>query len=1129
MKQASAPEQTILDDLVSQWQRRRAEGQSVTLRELCRERPELLPQLEQRITSLLDAGHASATIDSPAAPQVAAEASNGTPWMATLDFDGSQEMPTFDFDGSGQSAAPARWPRIPGYEIVGELGRGGMGVVYKARQIQLNRMVALKMILAGSMAAKSQLARFRTEAEAIARVQHANIVQIHEVGEHDGLPFFSLEFCSGGSLERKIKGTPLPAEEAARLVRTLAQAMQVAHQAQVIHRDLKPANVLLTADGTAKITDFGLAKKLDVEGQTHTGAVMGTPSYMAPEQAGGHRDIGPAADVYALGAILYELLTGRPPFKGPTALDTIMQVVQDEPVPPRRLQSKLPHDLETVCLKCLQKDFRKRYASAQALADDLQRWSDGRPILARPVSPGERAWKWARRRPALAGLAAVGLAAILAATSSGVLYGLYESQRAAERERETQASREVQEQYIQGQQAEAGSQFDQAKEHYVRALTTLQAEPSAAGADVQQALEDRINRVSGRLREQGLLAERHVLADRLRRFRDHYDEVRFRAVRFRDQEAADDAAAVRKEATAALKELGIDARSPQLLKQGLGPLLQLAETTEQRQRLAEECVEVLLAWADAEAAVPTPGGPTEALRLLEDAAVLGRTFVLPASRALHLRRAKYLQARDDASGADAEEKRAAGITPTTALDLFDEALTSYRANRITESSVACARVLRLRSDHFWAQYIQALCYLRQQRWGEAEVALNVCLGQRPKFAWLFPLLGIAHTELKQYAVAESDFSEALAGSSDPILRALVLTNRCVLRQRQRRLDDAERDLRQAIDLQPKVYQGYLNLADLLKRKNDSVGALKLLDQALAINPNDPTLYFERARLHAEKGDRTAAALDFEQVIAKEKPDSKSDRVLRARVELAHLRCLAGEHQAALADCDAILAANGNFPEAHRQRAEVLLALGGRHKEAAAELQQYLKVGGKETAAVHKARGLLFAQKGDYRSAVAAYSQALVLEPDAKTLSYRGWAYLKQEAVTPALDDFDAALKSNPKEADALTGRGTALVLRGRAADIAPAVAAAEKALRAEPRTFTRLMACARIYSRAAELQKAQNPRFANDPQTARYAERALRLLREAEELLPQKERQTFWRDHVRSDPGLLQLVRSFGG
>jgi serine/threonine-protein kinase len=268
----------------------------------------------------------------------------------------------------------------PGYEILEELGRGGMGVVYKARQTALGRIVALKMILHADHAGLEARARFIAEAEAVARFQHPHIVQIFEIGEAGGLPYFSLEFCPGGSLDRKLGGTPLPADEAARLAETLARAIEAAHRAQVVHRDLKPANVLLTAEGEPKVTDFGLAKKLDVQGQTQSGAVMGTPSYMAPEQAGGQKDLGPAADVYALGAVLYKLLTGRPPFKAATALDTILQVVNEEPVPPQRLHSKVPRDLETICLKCLQKQPGRRYVSAEALADDLHRFRAGEPI-----------------------------------------------------------------------------------------------------------------------------------------------------------------------------------------------------------------------------------------------------------------------------------------------------------------------------------------------------------------------------------------------------------------------------------------------------------------------------------------------------------------------------------------------------------------------------------------------------------------------------------------------------------------------------------------------------------------------------------------------------------------------------
>jgi eukaryotic-like serine/threonine-protein kinase len=273
-----------------------------------------------------------------------------------------------------------------GYKLLEEIGRGGMGVVYKARQRQLGRLVALKMILDGDFADSKVKARLRSEAEAIARMQHANIVQVFEIGEHEGKPFLALEFCGGGSLQRRLNGTPQPPREAAQRVQTLARAVEAAHAKQLVHRDLKPSNVLITEDGTLKIADFGLAKKLDGAADTASGAIIGTPSYMAPEQAGGETKLlGPACDVYALGAILYEMLTGRPPFKAATTMETLAQVARDEPVPPTQLQPKTPRDLETICLKCLHKEPERRYATALNLAEDLQRWLDGRPIHARPV------------------------------------------------------------------------------------------------------------------------------------------------------------------------------------------------------------------------------------------------------------------------------------------------------------------------------------------------------------------------------------------------------------------------------------------------------------------------------------------------------------------------------------------------------------------------------------------------------------------------------------------------------------------------------------------------------------------------------------------------------------------------
>lgn len=294
------------------------------------------------------------------------------------------------------------------YELLAEIARGGMGVVYRARQVRLNRVVALKMILAGQFAGQADVQRFHTEAEAAAQLDHPCIVPIYEVGEHEGHHFFTMGFVDGGSLASRLLQGPLSLREAALLLRQIAEAVQYAHERGVIHRDLKPANILLDRAGQPRISDFGLAKNIDHDsGLTASGQVMGTPSYMPPEQAAGLTNkIGSAADVYSLGAILYEMLVGRPPFRAATLLETLEQVRSQEPVAPSRLQPGLHRDLETICLKCLQKESAKRYESAAALADDLARFLRGEPIAARPVSQVERVWRWAKRKPALAGLMA---------------------------------------------------------------------------------------------------------------------------------------------------------------------------------------------------------------------------------------------------------------------------------------------------------------------------------------------------------------------------------------------------------------------------------------------------------------------------------------------------------------------------------------------------------------------------------------------------------------------------------------------------------------------------------------------------------------------------------------------------
>jgi serine/threonine protein kinase len=299
------------------------------------------------------------------------------------------------------------YPDVPGYEILGICGHGGMGVVYRARQLGANRLVALKMIRAVEHASPTERLRFQIETEAVARLQHPNIVQLYEVGEVRGQPFFSLEFCDGSTLTEQLqKQRPTP-RESAQLIETLARAMHYAHLRGVVHRDLKPGNVLLAgAERVAKITDFGLAKRIDAEARdlSQSGAIMGTAAYMAPEQAAGKvRDTGPAADVYALGALLYECLTGRPPFDGPKQV-VLVSVLSDEPVPPSRLEAKVPRDVETICLKCLRKQPEQRYASAEDLANDLRRVQAGEPIRARPVGALERTVKWVGRNKVVASL-----------------------------------------------------------------------------------------------------------------------------------------------------------------------------------------------------------------------------------------------------------------------------------------------------------------------------------------------------------------------------------------------------------------------------------------------------------------------------------------------------------------------------------------------------------------------------------------------------------------------------------------------------------------------------------------------------------------------------------------------------
>jgi uncharacterized protein (DUF2267 family) len=427
--------------LLDRWRQSCQCGQPLSMEELCRDCPELREQVEQRLAAEL------------------ANTLTSVPPIRRVEPDDATIPPTLADVPPAPSMTSMGTPVVQGYDIECELARGGMGVVYRARQLPLNRVVALKMILSGVYASPEERLRFLSEAKVIAAISHPGIVQLHDFGTHGGTPYFAMEYCHGGTLARRLDGKPLPPRESARLVEQIVRAVQAAHEKGIIHRDLKPSNVLLShpspqppprsgegekaaagsplsASGRGaggeglrsaipKITDFGLARNMfGGSGLTRTGMPLGTPSYMAPEQAMGDKHIGPAADIYSLGAILYECLTGRPPFNAATAMETLEQVCSQEPVTPRSLQPSVPRDLETICSKALQKEPGKRYLGAAELAEDLRRWQAGEPIHARPVGPFGRAVKWVRRRPLLAGMATAMMLVLVSGTAISTYFAI---------------------------------------------------------------------------------------------------------------------------------------------------------------------------------------------------------------------------------------------------------------------------------------------------------------------------------------------------------------------------------------------------------------------------------------------------------------------------------------------------------------------------------------------------------------------------------------------------------------------------------------------------------------------------------------------------------------------------------
>jgi tetratricopeptide (TPR) repeat protein len=853
---------------------------------------------------------------------------------------------------------------VAGYELVGELGRGGMGVVYKALQTRLKRIVALKMILAGPHAAPEHRSRFRGEVEAVARLHHPNIVQIYEVGEHEGRPFCALEYMDGGSLDRRLKGEPQAPNLAVRLTETLARAMHAAHQKGIVHRDLKPANILLAGEAvlpldecTLKISDFGLAKQTDDEAwRTRSGVILGTPSYMAPEQASGHmRTLGPPADIYALGAVLYELLTGRPPFRGATLFDTLDQVRTQEPVAPRQLQPKVPRDLETICLKCLQKEPAKRYATALDLAEDLRRFQAKEPIKARPTGRVERVVKWARRRPAVAALVTVTALAFLTLVGGIVFASDYKRQVAeqnlARRERLDRSLGRARDHV-------ANRRWREAQEALKEAEAGVGAEPEQT--EVKAEIDGLLSQVNDRLRN---AAARERAEQTLSDFGKLRDDALLAATLTIGEDLAANLHASEKKADAALDKVGVR------VKGEARPAFDAAFTHAEAEQLREDCYLLLVVRADA-AGQPLPHqtpdelrrSAEDALRRLERARVFGREAQIE-TRAWYQRRARYLAQAGKPDEAKAAEEQAQGLEPTGALDHYLLADECYKQGDLEKAKGHFNNVLGLRPDkeNFLARYFVSVCYLRLNQPSEAKAQLDGCMYQRPDLVWLHLMQGVADERLNQFAAAADDFDRAqklLDKLDDREARYALYANRGVLRARENKIDEALKDLNRATELDAKRYQAYVALAQIhrtqalqdfkrvrpicpepyqvcvvlaqlcaAERKRDE--AVRYFDKAIAAQePAFAILYRDRARLHLERGELKAALRDYEDAASRDKVElgTQSHDLAKDRLQCGKILFLLRRYPEAIRAYDEALGAWREFADPHLERALALVKL-----------------------------------------------------------------------------------------------------------------------------------------------------------------------------------------------------------
>jgi tetratricopeptide (TPR) repeat protein/tRNA A-37 threonylcarbamoyl transferase component Bud32 len=963
----------------------------------------------------------------------------------------SAETVGFSANLPAQKDTPAEGPIVPGYEILGVLGRGAMGVVYKARHVKLNRLVALKMILTGAHAGANELARFHTEAEAVARIQHSNIVQIYEVGEHDGLPFFSLEYIDGVSLLQKISGKPQPPGEAAQLVELLARAMAVAHERGIIHRDLKPGNVLLMLDGTPKIADFGLAKRLeDDSALTKAGTLMGTPSYMSPEQARGDiNEIGPLADLYSLGAILYELLTGRPPFNGPTILDTLAQVRNEEPVPPTRLQPKCPRDLETIALKCLQKEPAKRYANCEALADDLKRFLNGEPIKARPVSTTERAWRWCRRNPHVAALSA--LAAILLLVVAATLVNMVMGAR-QERQAVAQTRKIASERLEQATAAIAGGDARRAQDLLLWSDPVLNRHPDLAA--LRSDLET-------------LQMQVNVFAE----FRQLLDKARF-ACRFGSQQQQEEGRRYCHELLALYDEIeGKKGKGAA----GLPPL-----NAEQQQLFKEDVFEGFLTAAQVEQDL-NRGGSDAAQRQAAQQALdwLNRADqVLPGTKALHVHRSICWTRLGNRETARADMEQAKATVPTSAVDHFwhgfadhlrgDEALRAKNIKAANDSYreelAEYATCLQLRPDHFWGYFNWANCHVQLSERPDLHDALigyTTCIRLRPEFPWSYNNRGTVHLRLGEPDLALADFNLALERNEQ---YAEAHANRGLAHQALNQTDAALQDLSRAIELNPDYIPAYTERIEIYRKRNQHAEVVRDCTRLLELGADRAPLYEKRAAAYRALNQGEDARQDFERLI------ELNPKNLQARAAHADLLFGQGRYAEARDEYSAILKAAPKAAVIWRARGIVNWQKLKDFGAALADFEEWARLAPKDAEA-HRCIGEILLGRREYGPALAALQKAVELRPGySEAIWAQAFIHLRQGKFEEALKKLDPLVNKLPDgPPETLNVRGDVYLAKGR---LPEAAADFQRMIELKPKEPEAYVCLARVYLKQGEPAKA---------------------------------------------------------